>query len=135
MTTSCIIPPELDDRQLLAYLDGKADKETVSHLQRCVYCRQKAEKLDRFQKDLTARLYRHTCPSPMELGEYHLRLLPPSQMLVIAQHLRECPQCTREVAQLGSFLGDPSPNPDTSLVGQAKLLIARLAGPQEPGVP
>lgn len=131
MTINCVIPPELDDRQLLAYLDGKADQETISHVQSCAYCRHKAEKLDHFQKDLITQLYRQTCPSPMELGEYHFHLSQPSQMLIIRQHLRECPHCARELAQLESFLGDRPLKPENGMAGRAKLLIARLAGSQE----
>lgn len=122
MAISCVYPPELDDKQLLAFLDGEADKEIIAHLQGCIYCHQKAENLDHFQKRLITRLYRHTCPSAMELGEYHLHILPASQMLIIGQHLRECTHCTHEVAQLESFLSAQ----ESSLLGQAKLLIARL---------
>ncbi len=131
MTINCAFPPELDDKQLLAYLDGEADKETISHLQDCVYCRQKAEKLDHFQKRLITRLYRYSCPSAVELGEYHLRLLPAPQMLVIGQHLRECPPCAREIAQLESFLNAQVPDSEDGLLGRAKLLIARLVGTGE----
>jgi hypothetical protein len=61
----------------------------------------------------------------MELGEYHLNILPASRKLVIAQHLRTCPHCTREIAQLESFLKDTAP---VSLLAQAKVIVARLAG-------
>ena len=130
MSTNCVFPPELDDKQLLLYLDSKADKETLSHLERCAYCREKAKTLDRLQKRLTTRLYRITCPSPIELGEYHLRILPDSQILVIAQHLRECPHCTQEVAQLEGFLSDLAPIREDSLLGKAKVLLAQLVGGQ-----
>lgn len=130
MSTNCVFPPELDDKQLMLYLDGEADDETASHLKRCAYCREKAETLDRLQKRLTTRLYRLTCPPPIELGEYHLRMLPASQMLVVAQHLRECPHCTQEVAHLEGFLSDLAPTPEDSLLGKAKVLIAQLVGGQ-----
>jgi len=108
--------------------------ETVSHLERCAYCRGKAEALDRLQKRLTSRLYRLTCPTPVELGEYHLRMLPASQMLVVRQHLRECPHCAREVSELAGFLSDLAPTTVDSLLGKAKVLIARLVGGQaDPG--
>ena len=29
---NCVFPPELEDRQILAYLDGEADNQVVSHL-------------------------------------------------------------------------------------------------------
>ena len=128
MFNQCISPPELDDKQLLVYLDGGVDKEVVSHLGRCGYCLERANALARLQNRLTSRLYRINCPSSLELGEYHLHMLPASQMLMTGQHVRECPHCTRELAQLEEFfLGDLAPM-ENSLLGQAKVLIARLVG-------
>ena len=131
MSTNCEFPPELDDKQLLVYLDDReANQETARHLEKCSHCREKAETLDRLQKRLTTRLYRLTCPPPIELGEYHLRMLPASQMLVVAKHLRECPHCTQEVAQLEGFLRDLAPNVADSLLGKARVLVAQLVGGQ-----
>lgn len=131
MTTNCAFPPELDDKQLLSYLDGNADEATISHLKGCAHCRERAQALDRLQKRLTSRLYRLNCPSPIELGEYHLRMLLASQMLLIAQHVRECPHCAREIAELEKFfLGELAPT-GSSLLGKAKVLIARLVGGKE----
>jgi len=134
LSKNCVFPPELDEKQLLLYLDGEANKEILSHLELCAYCREKSETLDRLQKRLTTRLYRLTCPPTIELGEYHLRMLPAPQMLVVAQHVRECPHCAREVSQLEGFLGNLTPTSEDSLLGKAKVLIARLVGGQaEPG--
>ena len=137
---NCLFPPELDDKQLLAYLDNPAaDPVTAEHLEKCPYCRQKAKELDLFQNRLTRRLYRSTCPSPIELGQYSLqkeyeqrgdhdwRMLSAPQMLVIGQHLRECPLCTQELAELENFLPD-----DVDLVSKIKVVIARwIGGPAE----
>ena len=126
MFKQCISPPELDDQQLLLYLDGNADAEVVSHLERCSYCLERANALARLQNQLTSRLYRITCPSPMKLGEYHLHMLPDPERLLIRQHLSECPHCAREMAQLEEyFLADLAPM-ENDLLGQAKVLIARL---------
>ena len=133
MSTNCVFPPELEDWQILAYLDNReANQETAYHLEKCPYCRKKAEALELLQKRLTTRLFRLTCPPAIQLGEYHLRMLPAPQMLVVAQHLRECPHCARELAQLEEFfLDDLAPTPEDSLLGQAKVLIARLVGAGE----
>ena len=125
MSTNCMFPPELDDKQLLTYLDDpEANRETALHLEQCSYCREKAEALDLLQKRMTSRLYRVTCPSPIELGEFHLRMLPASQMLIIRQHLRECPHCAREISRLEEFMIEPDPQP--GLIKSARVLIARL---------
>jgi hypothetical protein len=73
-------------------------------------------------------LYRIDCPSPMELGDYHLGFVTDSRKLVLAQHVRECPLCTQELANLKEFLSSPEPEPN--LLGAAKVLIARLVGAQ-----
>lgn len=117
----------------MAYLDGNADQATESHFKKCPHCRQKAENLDRFQKRLAHRLYRLSCPSTIELGEYHLRMLTAPQMLVVGQHVRECPHCAQEVSQLESFLSDPASSSTGSLLGRAKVLIAQLVGGQTGG--
>jgi hypothetical protein len=123
--TNCVFPPELDDQQILTYLDDPdAHPEIAHHLEQCPYCREKTNDLDQFQKRLTRGLYRATCPTPMELGEFHLRALAAPQRLVIAQHLRECPHCTQELSELERFLSDIAPQP--SRIEPIKVLIARL---------
>jgi len=130
----CISPPALDDRQLFLYLDGKGDQEVISHLERCAYCLERANALADLQSRLTSRVYRITCPSPMELGEYHLRMLPASEMHLIRHHIGECPHCTRELAQLEAFFSTDLAPTETSLFGQARVLIARLVSSLgEPG--
>ena len=50
---------------------------------------------------LLALFYRHSCPAPETLGDYYLGRLPPGQRLAVAQHLRHCPHCTRELKFYG----------------------------------
>ena len=134
----CTSPPELDDRKLLAYLDGVVDPQVVHHLEGCPACRERAEQLERQQKKLTAQLYRLACPEPVELGDYHLGLLPSGRALVVAVHLRECPHCTGEVSQLKDFLSELAPLPASPVKGM-KVLVARLLGVKDvgssPGLP
>jgi len=131
---TCISPPEPEVRLLMAFLDGEADPETTLHLQQCDYCRDRVKTLEREQKLLTSQLYRASCPSTDDLGEFHLRMLPSDRMLVISQHVRECPLCTREIDQLKEFLSDLAPTPEKNLLQQTKRLIAQLvSGRGAPG--
>jgi hypothetical protein len=127
---TCVSPPELSDRELLAYIDGEADHQVVAHLERCPHCRQKSHHLARLQDCLTAQLYRITCPSAVELGEYHLGTLPHDQAAAVARHLAECPHCTREVAQLRDYLTELAPalelSPLERVKEQVRVLVARL---------
>jgi hypothetical protein len=126
----CEFPPELDDRALLAYLDGEADRQVVAHLERCPHCRERATRLARLQSRLTSELYRLACPSTVELGEYHLGVLPPEQAEAVAQHVAECPHCSRELAQLEGYLAELAPalepGPLERAGEQIRVLIARL---------
>ena len=127
---TCISPPEPEVRLLMAFLDGEADPETELHLKQCDYCRSRVEALAREQKLLTSRLHRISCPSTDELGEFYLRMLLPDRMLMISQHLRECPLCTREIKQLKEFLSDLAPGSEGSLLQKTKLLVAQLVSGQ-----
>lgn len=123
---ACVSPPELDDKVLLAYIDGETDPEVVAHLERCPHCRDRAQHLARLQDRLTGQLYRFTCPSPAELGEYHLGLLPSDQAADVTSHLAECPHCTREIAQLKDYLSELRPDLEFSPLERIKVLVARL---------
>lgn len=133
---TCISPPELNDRQLLAFVDGEAGQEIVAHVEACPHCRQKARRLARLQNRLTAQLLRVTCPSPERLGEYHLGLLSRARSDAIAQHLAVCVRCADEVAQLAGYLEALTPSLELSRLEQVQdrvsVLIGRLTVAGEP---
>jgi anti-sigma factor RsiW len=122
----CISPPELNDGQLLAYLDDAADAAVARHLTDCAACRQRARQLARLLGRMTASLYRLDCPASAELGEYQVGVLAQPQMAAIATHLAECPHCRAEVAQLQGYLADLAHPVEPSIVERAKVLVARL---------
>lgn len=130
---TCISPPELDDEQLLAHLDGEADEQIEDHLAQCEHCRVRAEALNQAQKALTARLYRVDCPSPEELGEYQLGMLAAEQRTSMARHLMTCPHCRLEVEQIKIYLSELAPAARTSPLEQVRVLVAKLIGQGEAG--
>jgi anti-sigma factor RsiW len=138
---NCVFPPELDDRQLLAYLDGETDSQVAHHLAQCPHCRENASRLAHLQDQLTARLYRISCPSSLELGDYQLGLLSTARAVVIAQHVNECPHCKREVSMLREYLnGEIEPTMQAGLAKRVNIMIARLVRggqgwAQSPSVP
>jgi len=131
--TTCISPPELETVQLLAHLDGRADREVETHLEQCPHCRQRANNLAGFQEHMTARLYRLSCPSTIELGEYHLGMLPDVQREAVRHHLDTCPHCSSEVAQLKSYLSELTSDLEFSPLEKVKVLIAQLVSDMRPG--
>lgn len=122
----CISSPALDDAQILMFVEGEADTAIVSHVRECPYCRERARRWTRLQDRLRKQSYRVTCPTPMQLGDYHLGYLSAPDVLVVSQHLRECILCSREVAALENFLTSLAPAP--GLMETANVLIARLVG-------
>src|SRR4026209_2290663 len=122
----CITSPALEDTQIVSYMEGEADAVVVAHINECAFCRERAERWTLLQNGLKKQLYRVTCPTSMELGDYHLKLLPAPQALIIAQHVRECPLCRREVAELEDFVGAQVIG--NGLLGTANVLIAGLIG-------
>jgi hypothetical protein len=88
---------------------------------------------------MTAQLYRITCPTPTELGEYHLGVLPSEDAEAVTQHLAECPHCRREVAQLKDYLAELEPSPGLDLLDQVldrvRVLVARLVSGGPLGAP
>lgn len=127
--------PLLDDVELLMVLDGEADPEVAMHVSQCPHCSQRAAQLASAQQAVTHRLFRATCPSALELGEYHQGLLPAASSALVQQHLATCPHCTQEFAQLVSFMDAPDPylrtDPLAAVKQGVKVLVARLVnGPQ-----
>ena len=122
----CISSPALDNAQILMFVEGEADESVIAHIQNCPYCGEKARQWTHLQNSLRKQSYRIICPTPMELGDFHLGYLPAPDVLVVSQHLRECLLCSREVAALENFLTSLAPAP--GLVETANVLIARLVG-------
>ena len=136
MSVTCVAPPQLDDRELLAYLDSEANRQVAGHLEQCPFCRERAKRLARFQDRLTTQLYRSLCPAPTELGEYHLGILPYDQAAAVEQHLAECTHCSREHAQLKEYLAALAPDLGSSTLERIRVLVAKLIrAPGEARVP
>jgi hypothetical protein len=123
-------PTHPGDIDLLAYLDGAAGDDVGAHVSQCTTCQKRMQDLASFQQQLTGTLYRADCPSPLELGEYNLELLPEERMRAVHLHVQSCPQCSREMAQLDAFLAELAPDIEHSLVEQVaarvRVVIARL---------
>ena len=56
------------------------------------------------EANLRAALYRHDCPTTMELGEYQLGFLVEPEALRVKAHLGDCPHCQAEFSRLIEFL-------------------------------
>ena len=108
MTLQCIAPDALEEGDLLAYLEGTAADSVRAHLAQCPHCRARLAEMRRAQALLRAVLWRHACPAPERLGLYQLRLLPAEEQLLLAQHVRACPHCQRELQALAAEETQPA---------------------------
>lgn len=87
-----------------------------------------------FEDRLTTALYRVACPDAVEIGEYRLGMVSGPRAHFIEQHLRECPYCSRETAQLDAFLAQVKPDLEYTTAEQVKIWIARLVPDLQAGV-
>lgn len=130
MSTNCVFPPELEEKQLMAYLDDPdVNQDIARHLKQCPHCSEKAKSLKDLQGRLTKRLYRSTCPSSTELGEFHLKLLPAAQRLIIGQHARRCMHCQRELSVLEDYLAEFEPQ--RNVLESVQEFFAQLVHPMK----
>jgi hypothetical protein len=127
---SCLMPPELDDGQLLAYLTGNAPVAVRQHLEQCPSCRARLETLQGWQAWLAKNLYRTPCPPSLELGEYRLEILSEEQNAKIEQHLAWCPHCRSELQLFGDdeqvVRSNPKVNSFQEIANRVRIVIARL---------
>ena len=130
---ACTQPPELSERQLLAYLDGETDAKTTEHLRLCPHCAGRAEELARLQNALRQNLFRAECPPSQQLGEYHLGLLPAEEAKMIREHMTWCSHCSAEIEGLARYMADLASDLEARTISRVRVLIARLLDWSEPG--
>ena len=97
---TCISPPELDQLDLLMFLDREADDSVVQHLHQCEHCHGNAESLANLENRTLQHLYRITCPNPNALRDFHYGFTESIRAKEIKKHLDHCPHCTREFVSL-----------------------------------
>lgn len=123
---TCAAPPELEEGQLIAAVEGDAGASVSEHLAMCPHCRARAESLAALYGGLRARLYRLDCPPAEELSEYRLGILGEEALSHLGPHVAHCPHCRRELAQLDEYLDSLAAELEPSLGERVRVLIARL---------
>jgi hypothetical protein len=94
------------DEEFLRYvLDAEPlPPEVQTHLGYCVICQQRLADYKELNTLLISRLYRSECPSSMDLNFFCEHLLPIDDMRRIERHVRQCPLCAAEVADIQQML-------------------------------
>jgi len=101
---TCQMPPPLSDDEISAVLDGSAEDDVLRHIDVCPDCARRVAAARRLEVAIAQRLNRWDCPSPLALGEYHLNMLSERQARAIREHVKGCPRCQAELADLSVFL-------------------------------
>lgn len=100
VSENCIHPAEIQEGDLVAFVDGLANDQVVQHILRCPACAQEVAELTALQSSLTAHLHRLSCPSAEQLFDYQHDEIGDNERLVVGLHLRQCPYCAHELASL-----------------------------------
>ncbi|MBX3010814.1 MAG: hypothetical protein KF832_04870 [Caldilineaceae bacterium] len=133
-------------------LEAYADGESLPHVaaffaQQPTAWRQWLQE-QRWTSTLRSTLYRFDCPTPATLLAYHQHALAATEQQPLVDHLRLCPLCTQELAQLQRFLPEAAAPATTvqpdwrQLLGQPlqalaermELVVARLMPPTAPAL-
>jgi hypothetical protein len=115
---------------ILAHLDGEDLPHVAAHVLRSPEAAALAAEYRALQGNLTRALFRHDCPTTLQLGDYALNLAAMADQVAIAAHVTACPHCTAELAQIRAFLAVEADPPSLSAGERIRrLLIAVLAPP------
>ncbi len=99
----CISTP-LSEDQLIAMMSGVAEDTVVEHLQQCAFCQNQLDRLKRAEDRLREKLHRWDCPDETTLGEFALKILSEAEQDRIAKHVKTCPLCRQDLADLQGFM-------------------------------
>jgi anti-sigma factor RsiW len=100
VSQNCIDPTAIHEGDLMAYVDGIAEKAVTEHIRHCPVCAREVEKLAVLQFVLAINLHRHSCPDPDLLLAHLQGELEGNENLTVVQHLRQCPYCVRELSDV-----------------------------------
>ena len=137
----CNNPPPLSDETISAILDGDTTPETEAHLQQCGDCAARLVEARQWEHAIAGQLHRWDCPSPQELGDYHLGSVTQARQRSIAAHLDVCVRCSAEIEDLRVFVADEVAAPIRSTEtttgqsqprGRLRAMVAQLL-PRTPG--
>lgn len=95
----CIYNKPLSDEQLLAFLDGEADSDTINHLRECPYCQGQLRAMETFEQ----RLVRATHPNRHTLLDFSFGLTSEATIESLRPHVERCKRCQKILAEFESY--------------------------------
>jgi hypothetical protein len=120
MTIKCTNPSEIAEGDLVAYLYGDASPDVAEHIANCPFCAEQVEQLRVVDAQLLTSFYRDTCPAAEALADFALNRLSAPEKLRVAAHVRNCADCSEEVASVRGLADEEPP----SLLEQLREMLA-----------
>lgn len=112
MMDNCMNPMAPSDEEILGYVldQDPLTADAKAHLASCSLCQQRLAYYAQFNHTLLTTLYRTQCPTAMQLNFYCAgNILSIDEIFSIAHHLKECPLCFTEVADIRKTLANFNP--------------------------
>jgi hypothetical protein len=103
----CVAPKEMQDGDLLAFVEGEASATVRTHVARCLYCSQEAAALRQVDFLLVAAFERAECPESDLLLGYQTGMLSSAENKRVKRHVQDCRDCQGELAEL---MGESPPS-------------------------
>jgi hypothetical protein len=130
----CIMPPALTEEQIDSILDQAAEANILYHAEHCPHCQAQLGKAKQVDALVSQHLFRWDCPTSQQLGDFQVGMLDQAAQIRIAQHLRLCVYCQKEIGELQAFLDIPRPTSTTpkmltKVVKRINELIGELTTP------
>ena len=94
---------KIEEGDLLAYLDGMASLDAVTHIRECATCQEEITGLRAMNTTFKQVLSRVSCPDSLALLLYETKLLPTRERRQISKHVADCAFCEKEVAKLAKI--------------------------------
>lgn len=98
----------LKDWELDMLLGGDGTPEQEAALVGNAENQARLQQLQKDEKTLFAHLFRTECPTPLELGEWFLKLVDAKSDQVIRSHLDICSHCEEELAAITAVVLNPT---------------------------
>lgn len=102
----CINPAEIEDNDLLAYLEGDASATISNHVANCRYCQREATALQEMDILLATAVANHACPDSDLLWQFATESL--TETSSEHSHIASCPHCQQEVVAIKNALYTPT---------------------------
>ena len=129
MNALCIAPHEIQEGDLLAYLEGAATPGVAAHMARCAFCMAEAAGLAGMDAILLAAHVRVACPAPDDLLMYQAGLLSRPAKRRVKQHLATCAACQADLARLALPVTASVQTPLVERLRQARAVIMATLQP------